>query len=218
MISNRAICGCNSGTRVGARHHVHEQPQSEECKSHKPLAWSHGVGLPDMLKQTNRLETNRTFHCYNRSAHVRASRRQHVFLDVRKFRNETVEASLTVWMNAKFVFQNELADDALLYSCNQLNLHCKVQIIAPPPILTVRTHVEVNVVAVECAMMSGNVIFQQEFEKTHIPTYAFIKNKTWSVMVEANLISRQQYIKLILSNGENPCARAKVWKQYKRKK
>ena len=61
--------------------------------------------------------------------------------------------------------------------------------------------------------MSGNVVYQQEFEKSQIPTFSSIRNKTWSVMVDNNLISRQQTLRLILSNGEEPCARAKVWKK-----
>ena len=141
-----------------------------------------------------------------------------MYLDVRKMKSADAEEPLTQWMCAMFTYESQTESGGLLYSCGPLRLRLKMQTIAPPPVITCSSKQVENGVAVECTMMSGNVIMSAQFEKGKIPTYAFIRKKTWSVMVEANLISRQQCIKLILSNGEEPCARAKVWKQNKRKR
>ena len=100
-----------------------------------------------------------------------------MFLDVRKFRIETVQAPMTVWMNAKFDFQNELAGGALLYSCNQLNLHCWVQPVGPPPILTINVKAGEEHISVSCTMMSGKSVVDCEYPKTAIPTFAAIKKR-----------------------------------------
>ena len=166
---------------------------------------SHGVRLPDMLKQTHMLDIT-----------ARAARKQHLYLDVSKFRDDTVQAPFLSWVNAKFDFQNELAGEALLYSCNQLNLHCRVQKIGQPPVLTINVKASEEHIAVAVTMMSGKNVVDCEYPKTSIPTYAAIRNKATSHLLQENLISAQQTIRLVLCSGAEPIPRAKVWKKRSR--
>ena len=141
-----------------------------------------------------------------------------MFVDVRKMKSADAEEPLTQWMCAMFTYESQTESGGLIYKCCPLRLRLKMQTIAPPPVITCSSQQVENGVAVECTMMSGNVIMSAEYSKDKIPTYAFIRKAVTQTMLEANLISQQQCIKLILENGDIAPSRAKVWKQNKRKR
>ena len=88
-----------------------------------------------------------------------------MYLDVRKMKSADAEEPLTQWMCAMFTYESQTESGGLLYSCGPLHLHLKMQTIAPPPVITCSSKQVENGVAVECTMMSGNVIMSAEFEK-----------------------------------------------------
>ena len=71
-------------------------------------------------------------------------------------------------------------------------------------IVTCSIKSEVNVVSVEVCQMSGNVVYQQEFEKPQIPTFSSLKKQ-----VLAKLIDTTQHTIRLLVDNEEPSAKKK---------
>ena len=94
-----------------------------------------------------------------------------------------------------------------------MNANMEIREVGPPPILTVWVKAEVNVVSVEVCQMSGNVVFQQEFEKTQIPTYSSLKKQVRAHLIDTAVITCQQTVKLVIDN-EEPSARKKIWTKH----
>ena len=76
-------------------------------------------------------------------------------------------------------------------------------------IVTCSIKSEVNVVSVEVCQMSGNVVYQQEFEKPQIPTFSSLKKQVLAKLIDTT----QQTIRLLVDN-EEPSVRRKIWTKH----
>jgi len=57
--------------------------------------------------------------------------------------------------------------------------------------------------------MSGNVVYQQEFEKPQIPTFSSLKKQVLAKLIDTT----QQTIRLLVDN-EEPSVRRKIWTKH----
>lgn len=138
----------------------------------------------------------------------RSGREEHAHAHVslrRVARNDVIHLQ-----GAEFTAVSE-TEDRWFYFCFNMNLHCEIREVAPPPVLTVNVKAGEEHISVEVTMTSGKTVFDCEYPKTGVPTYAALKKEMTSHLMQENIITAQQTIRLVLCSGEEPAPRRKVW-------
>ena len=130
--------------------------------------------------------------------------------------NVDVVASMTTWISAKFECIDATADNqTLLYRCPEFRLLCMIQKIQQPPILIVivMAGADKDHVSVEVNMIGGRTVFEQQYYRNAIPTFAAHSRAVKVTLIEDSIISRRETVKLVLPSGEVTNNRAKVFKK-----